>query len=81
MAFRLILLFYLKYWPRLEVSFVFFLIDFQVLRMKVGNTDQGLANYDLWAKSRPTFVFVNRFLLHHLFCVSLRVFFLIQYQC
>ena len=44
--------------------------------MKVGNTDQGLANYDLWAKSRPTFVFVNRFLLHHLFCESLRVFFL-----
>ena len=80
MDFRLILLFYLKYWPRLEVSFVIF-IDFQVMRIKVGNTDQGLANYDLWAKCRPTSVFVNRFLLQHSFCGSLSVVFLVQYQC
>lgn len=80
MAFRLILLFYLKYWPRLEVSCVFF-VDFPVMRKKVGNTDQGLANYDLQAKSRPTSVFVNRFLLQCSFCVSLRIVFLVQYQC
>ena len=79
MAFRLILLFYLNYWPGLEISFVFS-IDFQVKGIKVDNTDQGLANYDLWAKSSPTSAFVNRFLLHHSFYISLRVAFLLQYQ-